>query len=65
MLPAMGSIIWDREVAEVYDQTCRAMSEPSILDQVTGNLSGLAGGGRALEFAARRRAGGAGCPRPA
>jgi hypothetical protein len=30
----MSSIIWDRDVAEVYDQTYRAMFEPSVLDPI-------------------------------
>ena len=47
----MGSISWGREVAEVYDQTYRAMFEPSALDPVVGLLAGLAAGGPALEFA--------------
>src|SRR4029077_8941641 len=47
----MGSIIWDREVAEVYDQTYRAKFEPSVLDPIVDLLAGLAGGGPALEFA--------------
>lgn len=47
----MGSIIWDREVAEVYDQTYRARFEPSLLGPVMDLLAGLAGGGPAFEFA--------------
>ena len=47
----MGSIMWERDVAEVYDQTYRAMFEPSVLDPVVDLLAGLAGGGPALEFA--------------
>ena len=47
----MGSIIWDRELAEVYDQTYRAKFEPSVLGPVVDLLAGLAGRGAALEFA--------------
>ena len=39
----MGSIIWDRDVAEVYDQTYRAKFEPSVLDPIVDLLAGLAG----------------------
>lgn len=47
----MGSIMWERDVAEVYDQTYRAKFEPSVLDPIVDLLAGLAGGGSALEFA--------------
>jgi SAM-dependent methyltransferase len=47
----MGSIIWGREMAEVYDQTYRAKFEPSVLGPVVDVLAELAGGGPALEFA--------------
>src|SRR5439155_1317722 len=50
LLP-MSSIMWDREVAEVYDQTYRAKFEPSVLDPIVDVLAGLAGDGPALEFA--------------
>jgi SAM-dependent methyltransferase len=47
----VGSISWGREIAEVYDQIYAAMHEPSALDPMLELLSGLAHGGRALEFA--------------
>ena len=47
----MGSIMWERDVAEVYDQTYRPKFEPSVLDPIVDLLAGLAGGGPALEFA--------------
>ena len=50
----MSSIVWDRNVAEVYDQTYRAKFEPSVLDPIVdllAGLAGLAGGGPVLEFA--------------
>jgi SAM-dependent methyltransferase len=48
----MGSITWDRDVAEVYDATYKAMFEPSVLDPIVDRLAELAQGGPALEFAA-------------
>jgi hypothetical protein len=50
-LGPMGSIMWERDVAEVYDQTYRAKFEPSVLDPIVDLLAGLAGGGPVLEFA--------------
>jgi ubiquinone/menaquinone biosynthesis C-methylase UbiE len=47
----MASIVWDREVAEVYDQTYRAKFEPSVLGPIVDVLAELARGGPALEFA--------------
>lgn len=47
----MASIIWDREIAEVYDKTSREMFDPAVLDPVVDTLAELAGGGPALEFA--------------
>jgi SAM-dependent methyltransferase len=48
----VGSITWDREVAEVYDATYAALAEPAVLDPMVDLLAGLAGDGPALEFAA-------------
>jgi SAM-dependent methyltransferase len=48
----VGSITWDREIAEVYDRTYAAMFEPPVLGAVVDVLAGLAGDGPALEFAA-------------
>jgi SAM-dependent methyltransferase len=50
-LVPMGSVMWEHDVAEVYDQTYRAKFEPSVLDPIVDLLAGLAGGGPALEFA--------------
>ncbi|HZC61990.1 MAG TPA: class I SAM-dependent methyltransferase [Streptosporangiaceae bacterium] len=47
----MGSIMWERDVAEIYDQTYRAQFEPSVLDPIVDLLAGLARSGPALEFA--------------
>ena len=44
----MGSIMWERDVAEVYDQTYRAKFEPSVLDPIVDLLAGLARGGPVL-----------------
>ena len=46
----MGTIVWDRELAEVYDQTYRAKFEPSVLGPMVELLAELARGGPALEF---------------
>ena len=48
----MGSIIWGPEIAEVYDKTYAAQSDPSVLGPMVDLLAGLARGGPALEFAA-------------
>ena len=42
----MGSIVWDREMAEIYDATYRAMFEPSVLDPMVDRLAELAGAAR-------------------
>ena len=50
-LTAMASIMWEREIAEVYDETSAAMFDPAVLDPVVDVLAELAGPGRALELA--------------
>jgi SAM-dependent methyltransferase len=47
----MGSITWDWEIAEVYDETYGALFEPSVLAPMTGVLAELARDGPAVEFA--------------
>jgi hypothetical protein len=47
----MGSIMWDREIAEVYDETSAADFESSVLDPIVDFLAELAHGGPVLEFA--------------
>ncbi len=47
----MGSITWGPEIAEVYDTTYAAKSEPPVVDPIVDVLAGLARGGPALEFA--------------
>ena len=46
----MGSIVWDSEIAEVYDTTYAAQAEPSVVDPMVDVLSELAGDGAALEL---------------
>jgi hypothetical protein len=40
----MSSIIWGREIAEVYDKTYAAMSEASVLEPMLDLLAELARG---------------------
>jgi SAM-dependent methyltransferase len=47
----MGSIVWGREIAEVYDATYAAMEHPSVVDPMVDLLAQLVGDGAALEFA--------------
>jgi SAM-dependent methyltransferase len=47
----VGSITWDRDIAEAYDATYSAMFEPSVLDPTVDLLADLAQGGPALELA--------------
>ena len=54
----MASIVWDRELAEVYDQTYRAKFEPSVLGPMVDLLAGLAGAGPAARVRCRRYRGG-------
>lgn len=48
----MALITWERDLAEVYDDTYAAMFEPATLDPMLDLLAELAGGGPALELAA-------------
>jgi SAM-dependent methyltransferase len=50
-LSAVASITWDRELAEVYDETYSAEREPAVLDPIINRLAELSRGGPALEFA--------------
>jgi len=43
--------MWERDVAEVYDETSAAMFDPAVLGPTVDLLADLAGGGRALELA--------------
>jgi len=42
---------WERDLAEVYDETYAAMFEPAVLDPMVDLLLDLAEGGPVLEFA--------------
>ena len=47
----MGSIVWDQETAEVYDETYAYESVPSVVDPIVDFLAGYGGNGPVLEFA--------------
>ena len=47
----MGTVTWGPEIADGYDASYRAQSEPAVLDPMVDLLAGLAGAGAALEFA--------------
>ena len=47
----MGSVMWDRDLADLYDETYAAGFDPAVLDPVVDVLEVLAQGGPALEFA--------------
>jgi hypothetical protein len=42
----MGSIVWDREIAEIYDETYAAQFDLSVLETMLDLLSALAQGVR-------------------
>ena len=47
----MGSVQWDKEIAQSYDRTSAAMFDPAVVEPVVSTLAELAAEGRALEFA--------------
>lgn len=47
----MASVVWGREVAEVYDATSAAMFDPAVVGPAVDLLVSLAQQGPALEFA--------------
>jgi SAM-dependent methyltransferase len=47
----MGSIVWDGDVAEIYDAIYADLAEPSVVDPIVDLLAQLVGDGAALEFA--------------
>lgn len=47
----MALIVWDEEIAQVYDETYASKFAPEILDPMVALLAQLADGGPALEFA--------------
>lgn len=48
----MASVVWDAELAAVYDDVYAGEAEPSVVGPMTEVLGALADGGAALEFAA-------------
>lgn len=46
----MASVMWDAELAAVYDDVYAGQAEPSVVGPAAGVLAELAGGGAALEF---------------
>ena len=47
----MATVLWGRDIAEVYDTTYAAKFAPAVVDPVVDVLAGLAGDGAALELA--------------
>lgn len=47
----MASVVWEAELAAVYDDVYAREAEPSVVEPIAGVLAGLAGSGAALEFA--------------
>ena len=47
----MGSVVWGRDVAEVYDETYAAGFDSAVLDPIVDVLADLARGGPVIEFA--------------
>ena len=47
----MATIMWEREIAEVYDATSAAMFDPEVIGPTVDRLVELADGGGALELA--------------
>ena len=50
-LAGMATIMWEREIAEVYDATSAAMFDPDVIGPTVDRLVELADGGGALELA--------------
>jgi SAM-dependent methyltransferase len=48
---SMSAITWNRETAEVYDETSASMFKPEVLDPAVDLIAELADGGPVLEFA--------------
>jgi hypothetical protein len=47
----MGSIVWDRQIAQVYDATYASESDPSVVDPMVDLLVEFVDRGPVLEFA--------------
>lgn len=48
----MGSVVWGRDIAEIYDATYSALEQPEVVDPIVELLAELGGEGPALEFGA-------------
>jgi ubiquinone/menaquinone biosynthesis C-methylase UbiE len=48
---SVASVMWDAELAAVYDDVYAWEAEPSVVEPITGVLAELAGSGAALELA--------------
>ena len=48
---SVASVMWDAELAAVYDDVYARQADPSVVGPTAGVLAELAGGGAALEFA--------------
>ena len=51
MLMSMGTVVWGRDIAEVYDATYAELAAASVVDPMVHLLADLAGDGPVLEFA--------------
>ena len=49
--PVVGTVVWDKEFAEIYDTVYARESDRAVLDPIVDSLADLADGGPALEFA--------------
>ena len=49
----MASVLWGKDVADVYDTTAAAMFDPAVLEPAVDLLVDLVGAGAALELAVR------------
>jgi hypothetical protein len=48
---SVASVMWDAELAAVYDDVYAREAEPSVIEPIAGILAELAGSGAALERA--------------
>jgi len=46
----VGTVVWDEEMAEVFDTVFSDQFDPAVLDPMAAGLAELAGDGAALEF---------------
>jgi len=52
---SVASVMWDAELAAVYDDVYAWEAEPSVVEPITGVLAELAGSGAALDVPAGAR----------